>query len=273
MSAWAPHHMLRRVASAVVPDAGKAAIDRRRERRLMGRVLPLNDEYVERYGLHVRRGPFTGLELFTGPESGHLIAKLVGNYERQIYPWLLDEWISGDFELVIDVGCAEGFYAVGLAREMPGAEIRAYDTYEPARHECERLAQLNGVQDRVVIGSSCTPATLAAVEQSRVALLSDCEGYEKILLDPELAPNLSRWSIIVELHENVDPEISRTIARRFQDTHEMEVIQYVRAADAAELPELAWMSEQQLRLVVDERPPFALGWALLRPRASSTPGE
>ena len=68
-----PSPLLRRIASAIVPDAGKAAIDRVRERRLMARILPLNDEYVKRYGLTVRRGPFTGMELFTGPELGHLI--------------------------------------------------------------------------------------------------------------------------------------------------------------------------------------------------------
>ncbi len=269
MSASAPpSSLLRRIASAVVPDAGKSAIDRARERRLMQRILPLNDEYVKRFGLHVRRGPFTGMELFTGPQLGHLIPKLVGNYERQIYPWLSEEWIAGDFELVIDVGCAEGFYAVGLARAMPNTVVHAYDTYEPVRRECERLAQLNGVEDRVVMGATCTPATLAAVEQTKVALLSDCEGYEKILLDPEQAPNLRTWSIIVELHELVDPEITRTIARRFQESHEMEVIEYVPSSDAAGLPELAWMTPQQVQLVVDERPPFGMSWALLRPRNS-----
>ncbi len=263
----APSQMLRRIASAVVPDAGKAAIDERRERRLMQRILPLNDEYVKRYGLCVRRGPFTGMEFFMGPKSGHLITKLVGNYERQIYPWLLDEWISNDFEVVIDVGCAEGFYAVGLARAMPNAEIRAYDTYEPARRECARLALINEVSDRVVIGGTCTHATLAAVEQHKVALLSDCEGYEDVLLDPVQAPNLRRWSIIVELHAEVHPNITQTLAERFRDTHEMELIRYVPSPDAGSLPELAWMTPDQLQLVVNERAPSSLGWALLRPRA------
>lgn len=263
--------MLRKLASAAVPDAGKAVIDRVFARRLIARILPLNDEFVDRYGLKVLRGPFAGMDMtyVRGPLSGHLIAKLTGSYERQIQPWLVDDWISGDseFDLVIDVGCAEGFYAVGLARAMPGVEVRAYDTYEPARRECAQLAERNGVQDRVVIGEWCTPATLAAIKEKRVALLSDCEGYEKVLLDPQQAPNLRHWSILVEMHDNVDPTISSTIQRRFEDTHDIEIIAYTPATDATGLPELSWMTDRQVRLVLDERPPLGMiSWALLRPR-------
>jgi hypothetical protein len=258
---------LRRIASAVVPDVGKRAIDRARARRFLRRIGPINDEFVRRYGLEVRRGPFAGMRYIPGQEhiSGHLIAKLVGSYERQIYPWLA-EWIAGDFDLVIDVGCAEGFYAVGLARAMPGVAVHAYDTYEPARRDCAELARINGVQDRVMIADECTPSTLAAVSEARVALLSDCEGYEKILLDPDSAPNLRRWSIIVEQHDNLDPTIGATIRRRFRETHEIEVVHYVPPGGDG-LCELGWMSEEQVRLVLHERP-LPMSWAVLRPRTA-----
>jgi hypothetical protein len=261
--------MLRRVASAVVPDAGKRAIDRARAHRFLRRIGPINDEYVRRHGLHVRRGPFAGMRYMPGQEhiSGHLIAKLVGSYEHQIYPWLA-EWIDADLQLVVDVGCAEGFYAVGLARAIPGVMVRAYDIYEPARRDCAALARINDVQDRVEIGEECTPVALAELPAGRVALLSDCEGYEKVLLDPELAPNLRNWSIIVEQHDNVDPTIGATIERRFRDTHEIEVVESA-PPDRDGLPELEWMTDEQVRLVLDERP-LPMRWALLRPRDPPT---
>jgi hypothetical protein len=264
----APSPLLRRVASAIVPDAGKRAIDRVNAHRFLRRIGPINDEYVRRYGLDVRRGPFAGLHYMAGQEhvSGHLIAKLVGSYERQLYPWF-EEWIAGDFELVLDVGCAEGFYAVGLARAMPSVEVRAYDIYEPARRDCAALAAANDVQDRVQIAGECTPATLAAVAQTRVALLSDCEGYERILLDPELAPSLRYWSIIVERHDLLDPSISATIERRFGATHEIEVVDYV-PPSGEDLSELEWLDDERRRLVLDERP-LPMSWALLRPRATA----
>lgn len=257
---------LRRVAATVVPDAGKRAIDEVRARHVVRRALRLNDEYESRFGLDVRRGPFEGLRYthVRDPAPGDLVAKLVGTYERQIYPWLRDEWISADLDLVIDVGCAEGFYAVGLAHAMPRTEVHAYDTYQPARRQCARLAQHNGVEDRVVVGETCTPATLAAVGHANVALLCDCEGYEKALLDPVLAPNLRYWSMIVEQHDNVDPSISSTLKQRFHDTHEIAVIDYV-PADPSTIPELSWMSDRQVNLVINERPQ-GMSWALFRPR-------
>jgi len=259
---------LRALASAVVPDAGKQAIDRVSARRLLRRIEPLNREFIRRYGLEVRRGPFAGMQMLYLPEQepapGNLIAKLVGSYEHQVYRWLQQEWIDGDWDVVVDVGCAEGFYAVGLALAMPWAQVHAFDTYAPARSQCEELARLNGVKGRVLVAEHCDPSTLEQLGRARVALLSDCEGYEKTLLDPALAPSLCSCSIVVELHDNVDPTISSTIHRRFRDTHDIEMIEYAPMAREA-LPELSWMSESEARLIVEERPQ-QMSWALLRPR-------
>jgi len=249
----------------VVPDVGKRAIDRARAHRFLRRMGPINDEYVRRYGLVVRRGPFAGMRYMPGQEhiSGHLIAKLAGTYERQLYPWF-GEWIAGDFDLVIDVGCAEGFYAVGLARAIPNVEVRAYDTDARARDDCAELARTNGVEDRVAVAGTCTPETLAEVSSQRVALLSDCEGYEKILLDPDRAPNLRHWSIIVEQHDHADTTTSATIRERFRATPEIEVIEYVPPTTDG-IPELDWLSEGNKRLAMAERP-LPMSWAMLRPR-------
>jgi hypothetical protein len=260
--------MLRKAVSTVVPDSGKRAIDSVRARSFLRRVGPLNDEYVRRSGLEIRRGPFAGMRYLSGQEhvSGHLIAKLAGTYERQIYPWLA-EWVAYQPELVIDVGCAEGFYAVGLARAIPRVNVHAYDIDERARGYCAELARINDVQDRVAIRGLCTPSTLAEVSAVRVVLLSDCEGYEKTLLDPEIATNLRDWSIVVELHDNVDPAISTTIEARFGETHEIELVEYAHP-ERDGLPELDWMSDKQAQLVLHERP-LPMSWAFLRPRSTS----
>lgn len=261
--------IFRKAASAIVPQAGKSLVDKLRGRRLVRQMLPLNDRYVELHGLEVRRGPFAGMRytLIDDPAPGNLIAKLVGTYEQQIYPWLVHRWIGQGFDVVLDVGCAEGFYAVGLARAMPQATVYAFDTYAPARSECARLAAHNGVGERVVVREFCAPEALAEFADAKVALLSDCEGYEKVLLDPAIAPCLRKWSLIVEQHDNVDPTISATLRERFGETHDIELIDFLSAEDAASLPELSWMTGPQLRLVLDERP-ADISWALFSPRSS-----
>src|SRR6478672_6897407 len=66
-------------------------------------------------GLVVQHGPFKGMK-YPGVNSvgSALIPKLLGSYERELHP-LIDSICAGQYDQVVDIGCAEGYYAVGLA--------------------------------------------------------------------------------------------------------------------------------------------------------------
>jgi Methyltransferase small domain len=198
--------------------------------------------------------------------SGDLVAKLVGAYEAELHP-VLDRWIPAGYPYVIDVGCAEGYYAVGFAHAMPETTVHAHDIDERARSLCRALAERNAVADRVRVGGECAPAKLAAFPPVGVALLADCEGYERVLLDPVAAPRLERWPILVELHEFLDPGITTTIQARFASTHSVEVIDE-RPRDAAAIPELEFMTERERAVVLSENRPAKMRWAALWPRGA-----
>jgi hypothetical protein len=258
--------LARRIASTIVPDAGKRAIDRARCRRTMAIIAPVNAEYIRRYGLHVRHGPFTGMLYLddVGRTSGALITRVSGTYEAELHP-ALDEWLHDDsISLVVNVGCAEGYYAVGMARMLPQASVLAYDISASARAECAEMAQINGVAERVRIEGECVPATLAALPSAGVALLCDCEGYEKTLLDPDAAPVLRDWRIIVELHDFNDRTITETITTRFADSHEIEIIRSF-PPGTTKRAEFEFMTPRQRRAALTERP-VQMSWAHLRPR-------
>jgi hypothetical protein len=257
--------LARRTISAVLPPAAKRAIDRIRMRRFLAIIAPANAEYVRRYGLEVRRGPFAGLHYLEGLErtSPDLITKVAGTYESELHA-AFGEWVQQGIPLVVNVGCAEGYYAVGLARTMPQTKVLAYDILQSARSQCARMAAINGVAERVELHEACTPATLAGLPDSGVALLCDCEGYEKHLLDPELVPALRNWQIIVELHDFVDPTITETIVARFSASHDVELIPSLRP-DSQRLEELDFMTPRQRRHALTERP-VPMSWAHLRPR-------
>jgi len=262
-----PPGIARRLASAIVPDAGKRAIDRVRMRGFMAIIAPANAEYIRRYGLEVKRGPFEGMRYLDGIErtSDNLIAKLAGTYERELYP-ALGEWLSEPPSLIANVGCAEGYYAVGLARALAQTTVIAYDISADARAQCAEMARMNDVAERVRIEGECSPGTLTALPPTGVALLCDCEGYEKTLLDPQAAPVLRGWRIIVELHDFLDPTITDTILARFADSHEVELIKSL-PPDTAQEPEFEFMTPRQRRAVLTERP-VAMNWACMRPRES-----
>ena len=264
-SSPAPASSLRRVVSALVPDSGKRMIDAARNRYSMAVMAPANREFVRRHGRGVTSGPFTGMQYLPGlePTQGDLVGKLLGIYESELHG-AVGRWSETDLTTIVNVGCAEGYYAVGLALAVPSAAVLAYDIDPTARELCSRLAALNNVADRVQVNGECTPQTLAALPASGVGLLCDCEGYEKTLLDPELAPTLRGWSIIVELHDFVDPTITDTIRQRFDATHEIELIRSTVPGDPP--AEVSFMTDRQRRLVLNERP-VPMTWASLAPRS------
>jgi hypothetical protein len=253
-------------ASALLPESLLRQIDRLRTWSYLRGVRGVTAEYVARHGLAVKSGPFAGLRYPEQLESapGDLVAKLLGSYERELHG-VFAEWIAAGHPQVIDVGCAEGYYAVGLALAMPGTTVDAYDIDPAARARCGALAELNAVHERVRLRSACEPATLADYPERGVALLADCEGYERILLDPTQAPRLRGWPILVELHEFLDPEITETIRRRFADSHEVEIIEG-EGREGDGMQELDFTSAGRRAAVFGERRPGPMRWAHLRPR-------
>src|SRR5262249_2338225 len=120
------------------------------------RARVIANTYIHKHGTTVLGGPFAGMEYLAGTSEGALTPRLLGVYESELHPHL-EAFAAADLDCVIDVGCAEGYYAVGLARMMPEVTVYAYDISEVARDACADLARRNGVQDRVVIGGEFAP--------------------------------------------------------------------------------------------------------------------
>jgi hypothetical protein len=257
---------LRNILARVTPNAVKRQHEAWSTGRFQRRVNPLAQDYVERYGLEVRRGPFAGMrydQAFIGG-SGDAIAKLVGTYEQEL-EGVLAGWIEAGWGRIVNVGAAEGFYAVGLACALPMATVLAYDLDPMARARCTQLALLNGVTDRVRVLGECTPSDLESLPAAPTALLCDCEGCEATLLDPAAAPSLRSWEMLVELHEFIDPEIVEMIQDRFATSHEIALLAG-ESRVATVPPELSDLDTEDRLLLLGERRPGPMRWAHLLPR-------
>ena len=64
---------------------------------------------------------------YTLDSSGSaLYSKLLGSYKEQIYRWINDIE-SKNYDLILDIGCSEGYYAVGFAYKGYAKKIIGYD--------------------------------------------------------------------------------------------------------------------------------------------------
>src|SRR5690242_650541 len=174
--------------------------------------------------LEILSGPFKGMRYGDFSYNSALIPKLLGTYETDLHGWV-GEALGAGYDAVINIGCAEGYYAVGFAHANPGIDVVAFDTSPVALDMMSKLAALNGVQDRVHVADARTPAELEDLlrRYKRPLLFVDIEGAEDELLDLRRAPSLASADVIVETHDGYNFGVTRRLIERFWPTHRFEI--------------------------------------------------
>jgi precorrin-6B methylase 2 len=219
--------------------------------------------------LTVSTGPFEGLRYPCLQSVGSaLLPKLLGSYESELRA-ALEALLATDYDTVVDIGCAEGYYAVGLGLRLKNTEIYAFDTDPRARQACAEMARLNGVESRVHIGGLCDKNVLRLLPLGRRALIvADCEGYEKELFDHEMALLLAKHTLIIEAHDFIDIEISSHLRTVFSMTHCVESVRStddIQKAHTYQYEQLGKYDTNERRLILGERRPAIMEWLVMTP--------
>ena len=160
----------------------------------------LANTFIAHHGARILGGPFAGMEYVAAATEGALAPRLLGTYESELHPHLR-AFAQAGLDCVDAVGCAEGYYAVGLARMMPGVTVHAFDIDDTARAACAELAARNGVSNRVLVGGEFPPDGFQAFAGRRVLVMVDAEGAELDILEPQMSPALAGMNVIVETHD------------------------------------------------------------------------
>jgi|GEM_PF-311384 len=172
----------------------------------------------------VLRGPFQGLK-YPGLESfgSALAPKILGSYESELHE-VVEKVIAKNYSTIIDIGCGEGYYAIGFALRMQKAEVWAYDIDPDARKLCEQMAALNGVADRVHIDKTFTMRSLPNLSGENGFLLCDCEGAEEYIFykDPKTWDLLTKnFDLLIEIHDVFRPHISAYLYDLFSTEYDI----------------------------------------------------
>lgn len=184
------------------------------------RSAVLEDALVRHSGTRVLSGPFAGMDYSVRAAEGSRTARLLGCYEASLSP-VIERIIARAYPLLIDIGAAEGYYAVGFARRMPGTSVFAYDNDPAARTLCATLAASNQVAERVKIFAQMDHAGFDVCLRQPTVVVCDIEGGEGALLDPLRAPGLVAADVLVEVHEGSSPGLIASLTNRFSATHEI----------------------------------------------------
>jgi SAM-dependent methyltransferase len=188
------------------------------------RSVLIQNTLLQQQGTVVMQGPLAGLDFLPQSAEGCHIAKLLGCYEQPLQPHI-EAAIAEGYPTILNIGCAEGYYAVGLARRLPDTRVFAHDTNPVAQTVCRELAKKNAVDAQVVVGGLFMGQEFSAYAADRVLVLCDIEGAEKDLLNPHDYPALNGMDLIVESHECLSPGVTELLIERFKATHHITLVQ------------------------------------------------
>lgn len=194
----------------------------------------------------VRSGPFAGMRY--PPDRIADVdtpgAKLLGTYEREIRRPFAEALRRG-VRTFVDIGCADGYYAVGMAFASQELTTFAYDLASSARRLCREVAQANGVASRVHVHGRFTGAVINELDLSGALVLCDIEGSEADLFsDSVLLKRLCGTTVVIEVHETNHPGLSDWLDDRFARSHAVEHVYQQRRSHGLEEfrpPELHWL--------------------------------
>jgi len=188
--------------------------------------------------------------------------KLLGTYEKELHK-IVERLCHREYSEVLDIGCAEGYYAVGLGLRLPKAQIFAFDIDSHALELCLRMARANAV-DRIQVFPFCDAEQLATFSfRQRGLLVADCEGFERELFTTDSVRALVGSDVLVEVHAGVDSGIPGRLRELFSATHsvtEVRVLSDDERERGCTVPELALFDAATRRLLIAEKRSMSTGW-------------
>jgi hypothetical protein len=132
--------------------------------------------------IRVLSGPFAGMKYYDQIVWGPITPKWIGSFENHLQG-VIRKVIGVEYTKILDVGAAEGYYAVGLVLRSPKSQVMNFDVHPIGRKRQRELASLNSVNN-LEVRKLCTHEELSGQLEDRCLVVRDIEGYEAELLNP-----------------------------------------------------------------------------------------
>ena len=174
--------------------------------------------------IKVVSGPFSGMKYAQLRSYGSKIyPKILGTYESEIQDFFYKKMHL--YNRLVDIGAAEGYYAVGAAYSNPDLNVVAYEASNKAVNFLKSNAQANNVLERVEVRAEFTPRDINNNTFDRHTLiLCDVEGYEDSIFSIDTIEHFKESSLIIETHDMCVPGITKKLIGLFNNTHSIQVV-------------------------------------------------
>jgi hypothetical protein len=164
-------------------------------------------------GLHLNNDTWWG--------KSDLGAQCLGLYEKEILDFISSQT---PFDTFLDIGAADGYYAVGLLHAKMTKKAICYEISEEGQRAISRNWLRNEKPGELEIHGEANEKSIVSVAKNlteNTLVLIDIEGFEFQLLSQEVLVALGKCTVIIEIHNWVDgfedryPALLRDIERFF----------------------------------------------------------
>lgn len=164
----------------------------------------------------VMNGPFKGLN-YDGIESfcSTINPKLFGTYEIELHN-VIKQIIKKSYLRIIDIGSAEGYYAIGIpyAKNNLEVEVVAIEVSKVATDNLRKLAK-NNIQNKVIITDKFESKKY--YDNKDTIVIMDCEGAELDYLKKIDKKHILKWDFLIEIHVQKKKNIIKEIEKIFKE--------------------------------------------------------
>jgi hypothetical protein len=211
-------------------------------------------------------GPFAGMQVSNWITRGSAhFPRFLGSYESELHDEMT-AFASREYQILMDIGFAEGYYLVGLALMNRSARIIGFDCDSIAHTQCRELASANGIDsDRLEFHGTFTHELAKKSLPARSLVICDCEGFELSVFDKIYQNLWSESDLIIECHDFISEGVSNTIISNLQQTHKIRIVESVEPQDKlhfTNIPALSRLTLTQRKYLLDEGRPAKQIWII-----------
>ncbi len=208
-----------------------------------GIVEKYTADFIAHHPKIVQGGPFKNMQYVDSAIGSNYVHKLIGSYEAVLHPYI-KQISTQDFDTILDIGSAEGYYVIGLGRMFPNAKLIGFELEEAGRKLTQEMYVKNSLTNVINLHGEATARNIKPFVTDKTLLVCDCEGAELDILDPDqcLELLLVKYAII-ELHDDFRPGIKEKLTQRFEATHRVVIVSF-KMANPDDYPYLASMKNK-----------------------------
>ncbi len=217
----------------------------------------------------VAYGPFRGMyiseEIWWGEND--VISKYLGEYEGHILQEIVLQ--STKYRHFIDIGAADGYYAVGALRNNLFESATCFEISKEGQSVIAKNSRLNNVQNRIDIKGEANFEDIDKIinKFGPCLVLCDIEGNEYNLFKGKLYSLLKDSTIILELHD-YEYDLKEKAKKLIQDSKNYFDINFIKRNSPAvnDFDELEDWDDDYRFLAFSEERPKRMHWIMLNPK-------